>query len=411
MNKVKKTMRGWQMGVLVALLLLLTATMFMPAIQINGERAVNASEELDDAEASEKEKKSAEKMIDKSLKAYEKETGAKISSISAFDIMTKSLPKLIAGDKVPDGVIGSLTESALKTDKNYKAVANKYLILKILLWSIYIGALVLAILAVILFCVKAPGLVTSIISAVYAVFATGICGYLRFGAYRTAGSALYNGGNTWGISSDVKEGDIISFLGFFMSFSMLVAAILGVLILVIAIVAMVFPKKIGVESETGYKDVADDMPFFEPEPFAQPVEQPFPNLQPNPFAQPAPQPVPQPVIQPAPQPVMQPAKPSVGQVRCTAGVAVNQGFQLPKDRKVVIGKSMQNANLIINHPNVSNVHCSVRYNPEHNTYIVKDHSTNGTFVGGTRMAKGVALEYPAGTVLFLADGSNQITLG
>ena len=67
--------------------------------------------------------------------------------------------------------------------------------------------------------------------------------------------------------------------------------------------------------------------------------------------------------------------------------------------------------MVINNQHVSNIHCSVRYNAAHNSYIVKDHSTNGTFVNGARLPKDTAMEYPAGTVLTLADGSNKITLG
>ena len=62
-------------------------------------------------------------------------------------------------------------------------------------------------------------------------------------------------------------------------------------------------------------------------------------------------------------------------------------------------------------PNVSNVHCSIRYRANSNTYIVKDHSTNGTFVNGVRLQKDMEMQFPAGTVLQLADGSNEITLG
>ena len=134
------------------------------------------------------------------------------------------------------------------------------------------------------------------------------------------------------------------------------------------------------------------------------------------------------ITQPASVPIEVSSKPSVfdpkpsksspapkaqqmGQVRCTKGIAVGQGFMLPQDRKVIIGKSPQSANLVINNQNVSNIHCSIRYNPGMNTYIIKDHSMNGTFVNGVRLQKDAAIEYPAGTILSLADGSNEITLG
>ena len=101
----------------------------------------------------------------------------------------------------------------------------------------------------------------------------------------------------------------------------------------------------------------------------------------------------------------------MGQVMCTKGAAEGQGFSLPEQSKVIVGKSNLNANLVINHPHVSNIHCSIRYKAATNTYVVKDHSMNGTFVNGTRMQKDVPMEFPAGTVLQLADGSNEIKLG
>ena len=116
----------------------------------------------------------------------------------------------------------------------------------------------------------------------------------------------------------------------------------------------------------------------------------------------------QPVAQAQQQ--VQPAA-GMGQVTCTKGVAQGKGFSLPQDRKVVVGRNERNANLIISYPKISNVHCSIRYVAAANTYIVKDHSTNGTFVNGIRLRKDVGEELPAGSVLQLADGANEITLG
>jgi pSer/pThr/pTyr-binding forkhead associated (FHA) protein len=101
----------------------------------------------------------------------------------------------------------------------------------------------------------------------------------------------------------------------------------------------------------------------------------------------------------------------MGKVRCTKGVAMGQGFQLPEDRKVIVGKNPQKANLVINDPSVSGVHCSIRYQAANNTYSIIDHSTNGTYVNGVRLQKDVPMQYPAGTVLTLANENNEITLG
>lgn len=105
------------------------------------------------------------------------------------------------------------------------------------------------------------------------------------------------------------------------------------------------------------------------------------------------------------------AQQQMGQVVCIKGVAAGQGFSLPETAKIVVGKSRQNTNMLINSPMVSNVHCSIRYKAATNTYIVKDHSTNGTYVNGARIQKDVPMSFPAGTVLQLADGSNEIKLG
>ena len=67
--------------------------------------------------------------------------------------------------------------------------------------------------------------------------------------------------------------------------------------------------------------------------------------------------------------------------------------------------------MVITGQYVSGLHCSVRYNAQRNTYIVKDHSSNGTYVNGLKLPKETEMEYPAGTTLVLADGSNKITLG
>lgn len=137
---------------------------------------------------------------------------------------------------------------------------------------------------------------------------------------------------------------------------------------------------------------------------------PMSNPDPMPFKpEPAPEPVrPDPVPAPQPQPAAQAA---MGQVMCIKGVAVGQGYSLPETSKVVVGKNPQYANLVIKSPHVSNVHCSIRYKAATNTYIVKDHSSNGTYVNGVRLQKDVPLVFPEGTVLQLADGSNEIKLG
>lgn len=106
-----------------------------------------------------------------------------------------------------------------------------------------------------------------------------------------------------------------------------------------------------------------------------------------------------------------PAGKSMGCIYVNKGCAKGKGFMLPQDRKVVVGKNRQKANLIIDAEYISNVHCSIRYNENRKSYIIKDHSSNGTYVDGRRLPKDVAMEYPAGTILSLANGQDEIKLG
>ena len=166
----------------------------------------------------------------------------------------------------------------------------------------------------------------------------------------------------------------------------------------------------GDPSNTFFRQMNNNIPQTTPQPFADPNPQPAP----QPFVDPNPQPAPQPIVdpnpQPAPQPFIEPA-PKMGRVRVTEGVSLGQGYKLQPGYKIIVGKNAQSANLVINNPHVSNVHCSIRYNPVMDTYIVKDYSSNGTYVYNQRLPKETPVEYPAGTVLSLADGTSKITLG
>ncbi len=101
----------------------------------------------------------------------------------------------------------------------------------------------------------------------------------------------------------------------------------------------------------------------------------------------------------------------MGQVKCIKGTAAGQGFRIPANARVVVGKNPSKATLVINESYISNVHCTIQYNAGNNTYIVTDYSTNGTFANGIRLQKGVPMAYPAGTVLMLVNKNIEIKLG
>ena len=136
---------------------------------------------------------------------------------------------------------------------------------------------------------------------------------------------------------------------------------------------------------------------------------PLPVQQPLPIPQSASAPVltPQKTHVPAPQP----PKEKLGNVCVLKGeVYGKRDYIISKNCKLILGKNPNKANIVFRNPHVSNVHCSVSYNAQTNRYIVKDHSSNGTFIANKRLQKEVQTECPAGTVLYLADSNTSVIL-
>ena len=133
----------------------------------------------------------------------------------------------------------------------------------------------------------------------------------------------------------------------------------------------------------------------------------------------APQPVTPPPVAPPPMPVPPAPKaetkaadePRMGTVRAIAGVADGQGFRLPETNMIIVGTDSDRATWVIKDDRISGEHCSIRYKSSEDVYTVTDSSENGTFTDDTRLEKGIPTTLAAGTVLSLADGTNQIKLG
>ena len=354
--------------------------------------------------------------FDEEISRYEGETNTKFSKISPFRIMTHGFEKFALGNRVSE-------EDMEKEKTAFAAIQKKYNTLRVMLWVVFIFTLIVILMVLLGFFLKWNKFIPLITCTVYSVAASIIFGYLRFGflksiAKKTDGEALgeLNKSYVFGLTdlSEVSVQGLGKILSCFYSIAFLIAFITGILMIIVSVMSMLTGNRVVAGEDTdnlpdipihnglvgAVGDVKEGVLFPEVENIENIPTEPV-SVSVNPV------PVKKKVV-PIP-----PAVPQVpmGQVRCTKGVAAGQGFMLPLDRKVIVGKSQQKANLIINNQNISNVHCSIRYNPGTNTYTIKDHSMNGTFVNGVRLQKDAAMEYPAGTVLTLADGNNEITLG
>ncbi len=423
----KKTMKAWQMIVAVVLLAAMMITIFLPAFQLNGKSFCKALEKVVSSKQLNKAANDSgssmddfEREIDQEIQNLEQENNVKVSSISIGNIMVKSADKYLAPTenardsiKVIDRYYGTDLEDTL--DEVKASLKSAYNAGRIIFWIIYIAVILVIVLVILGFVLEWSKYIPLGITAGYSLVAAGIFGFLRFATLgMVAKSSAFS-------QSLIAESIISSMVSCFYGPAFLVAMIIAILILVWSVVCMFVggseqPVQPPVNPPVPPQPPINGVPVYDPE-WArkqreleekkrqeeirrreeerlrrerEELERQKKELEEKIKAQ---------------------QQPQMGQVVCIKGVAAGQGFSLPETAKIVVGKSRQNTNMLINSPMVSNVHCSIRYKAATNTYIVKDHSTNGTYVNGARLQKDVPMSFPAGTVLQLADGSNEIKLG
>ncbi len=407
--------------------------------------------------------------FDEKIKEFEEDKEIKISSVTPFEIMTHNAQSFF-GTEEDEGAKGEDEDKDKENDKKAdddkeedKSLASRlekfYTLVRVLLWMVYGLALAVMALAILGVVLKLSKYLPLAVIAAYSVGAMIVFGIGKFlspsiladniskaeglfdsGIFAEA-DKVFGTGLRQAVLADWITGRMFSD---FVGIGFLIGFIFAVILLAVSVISMFAgsqPEAVsapraqgmpGNQVTPGYQGMPGQsqpqqpqQPQIQGQP-QQPQRQRQQPQQPQrqrqqpqqPQIQGQPQ---QPQIQGQPQQPAQwtqqpqwqapPANAGMGKVACTKGAAQGKCFSLPEDRKVVVGRNERNANLVVDDPKVSNVHCSIRYKAVTNTYIVKDHSTNGTSANGIRLKKDVAEEFPAGTVLRLADGANEITLG
>lgn len=446
--KRKNTMKLWQMLTLAILLFAVVMSMFLPVISIKGTKVLKATQDATKEVVNEKTSglgsllnggewendEYIEKMgeeFDEIIKHGEEQMGINLSSLSGISFIMMDTNALLLSDK--DYNIKKLEKA--EQEEIFNRVRGTITTFKILLAIVYFGAIIILTFILLSFFLKWSKYIMSIISSVFGVVISIIFAISRWGIplklvnysdvlEDEVGEILDKGGIGFLFNgSELVEPAVKSLWGAILGMGVMTCFILGILICIMGILTCIIGKASvpvrsviapgfdsgwGSSVQGGFGSDGFDAGGFGQGGFGLGGGGQF---QPGPIFPPVNNTVkrdPDPVVKQEPP---KPPKPKCGRVKCTQGAAMGQGFKLPEDRKVIVGKSPQNATLVIHDQHVSNVHCSIRYRQETDSYIVKDHSTNGTFVQGIRLAKEVAMEYPAGTVLSLADGTNKITLG
>lgn len=435
---MKKTLKLWQMIVLTVLLLEVIISLFVPVYQINGQRLVNISVELISMTQSEEDdskdniisagldkeftRKEVADYLDEQL---EKDEGDLLATCSGFDLIRG---KMIQGEskKQIEKYMEKDVDDRSDEEASLIAMYNIYKTARIILIIVYLLPLLLILVCVLSFILKWSKFRIAVLGSIYALLDIVIFGGLYFflpnmighkisGIFDELKSFDFPGGSLANSLVDVTVLKVSRCIWEGLrSPGFLVTALLGIGILAVSILIMLMNSSNVIQEFPAPQPVPNPNPDPMPMPIPTPP-QPFQKTvsvppQPAPDLDPAPVPIPKPVPAPVPDPIPVPQK-MMGKVICTEGAAKGQGCRLPEENKLLIGANPGQCSMVITGQYVSGLHCSVRYNAQRNTYIVKDHSSNGTYVNGLKLPKDTEMEYPAGTTLVLADGSNKITLG
>lgn len=103
--------------------------------------------------------------------------------------------------------------------------------------------------------------------------------------------------------------------------------------------------------------------------------------------------------------------PSGGGLICTLGIYQGYIVRIKPEQRVFIGRSGSTADIVINLPMVSRIHCEITYHENSREYTIIDYSSNGTFINGnTRLVPKQAYILKPETELSFGDPLTKYTL-
>ena len=430
---MKKTMQVWQLIALCVLLAAVVVSMAFPVVSTSGERTWEKLDALDSKykddkdfseilksrlESAAEKKKKGEKDYAKRFDDMLQETDME-SSLNGMDIISgKAISKTVQErlDEINEVKEKDRTDIA----KQYLSLAGQYKKLRLVLGVIYFLPLLLILLLVLSFALKWDKKISILPISIVSLLGTVVYGggFFTFSNFMNKKILVVPGREEFYFEpklSAEKYSDTIlqtskTIWNSFRGNGLLITGIIFALILGISIVVLVMNQNEMLSDMTYGADIDNVMPV---EPGVAPempggfVDIPtFPGENNNQAA----------ADMFKEQNFFEPVKSvtkekPMGRVVCIEGIAKGKGCRFPEENKVLVGANPAKCSIVIASQYVSGVHFSVRYSAATNSYTVKDHSLNGSFVNGVRLQNGIPMAYPAGTIIVLADGSNKIKLG
>ncbi len=87
-----------------------------------------------------------------------------------------------------------------------------------------------------------------------------------------------------------------------------------------------------------------------------------------------------------------------------SGPLQGQSFPLPAYETINLGRSSQICQIVINSADISRHHVTICYHATRHTFIITDHSANGTYsVDGERLIPNTSIEVPDGSIFSLGN--------
>lgn len=101
-----------------------------------------------------------------------------------------------------------------------------------------------------------------------------------------------------------------------------------------------------------------------------------------------------------------------GSLICVKGEYMGKIIRLVPEQQVIVGRSGDTADVIVNLPQVSRQHCKITYHENGDYYEVQDCSTNGTFINGDEhLKRGDVYAVKPGTNIVFGDDRYIYRLG
>lgn len=92
-----------------------------------------------------------------------------------------------------------------------------------------------------------------------------------------------------------------------------------------------------------------------------------------------------------------------GVVRCISGTYKGMEYHIYPNEKLVFGRGYDQADVVLEEPEISRVHCWIQYNHITDRYYISDQSVNGTYINGQKIeVQDSIIEMKAGDQIQLA---------